>query len=148
MDRANIPAGFAFAGAWSEQGQIVSVPAGAGVAATAYTVLVSREIAAGALVWIDKLFLRVVDMAAYDQIYFALRRNGALLSPWHKISAEQVVEEFSVDVEEAFSSGQLEIVASNISGTAEVGASPDPVAVRCIARYKGQLLRERPKFRG
>lgn len=133
--------GFVRAGAWSEQGAIVSVPSGAGVTPTAHTVLLSKEIASGARVWVEKLFLRVVDMAAYDQLYFSLRRNGAPIAPWEKISAEQVVEEFAVDVGESFGGGMLEIVAANISGTTQAGASPDPVAVRCIARLKGFLLR-------
>ena len=147
----NIPSGFAEAGSWSEQGQVVSVPAGAGIAATAHTVLVSREIPSSARVYIEKIFMRVVDMAAYDQLYFSLRRNGALLAPWHKISAEQVVEEFDVEVGEVFGGGQLEIVAANISGTSvatESSVASDPVAVRCIARIKGTLLRELPAFRG
>lgn len=139
MDRYDM--GLVRAGAWSEQGVIVSVPSGAGVTPTAHTVLLRKEIASGARVWVEKLFLRVVDMAAYDQLYFSLRRNGALIAPWEKISAEQVVEEFAVDVGESFGGGMLEIVAANISGTSETGASPDAVAVRCIARLKGFLLR-------
>ncbi len=147
-NRLRFPTGWVAADAWAEQGAIVSVPAGAGVAATAHTVLVSREIPAAARVYIDKIFLRVVDMAAYDQLYFALRRNGALIAPWNKISGEQIVEEFDVEIGEVFHSGTLEIVAANISGTSETGATPDPMAIRCIARFKGVLLRERPQLRG
>ena len=144
--RDDLPMGLQSAGAWGEQGQIVSVAAGAGVTPTPFAVLVSRVIGAREQIWLEKVFLRVVDMAAYDQIFFSLRRNGMLIYPWHKISAEQVVEEFSVDVEESFKSGMLEIVATNISGvavTVEPTAAPDPVAIRCIARFKGKLLRER-----
>ncbi len=147
-NRLKFPPGWTVADAWAEQGLIVSVPAGAGVAATAYTSLIAREIPSGARVYIDQLFLRVVDMAAYDQVFFALRRNGALIHPWNKISGEQVVEDFSVDVGEVLHSGMLEIVAANISGTTETGATPDAVAIRCIARFKGFLLRERPQLRG
>jgi hypothetical protein len=144
----DLPTGYVRAGAWSEQGQIVSVPAGAGVTPTAHTVLVSREVSPGAMVWIERIGIRVIDMAAYDQLYFSLRRNGMMIAPWEKISAEQVAEEFTVDVEQSFSSGQLEIVAANISGTSQTGAAPDAVAIRCIARFKGALLRTRPSLRG
>lgn len=147
-NRLKFPPGWTVADAWAEQGVIVSVPAGAGVAPTAYTALISREIPAGARVYIDQLFLRVVDMAAYDQIFFALRRNGALIHPWNNISGEQVVEDFSVDVGEVLHSGLIEIVGKNISGTSEAGAMAPGVAIRCIARFKGFLLRERPQLRG
>lgn len=147
-NRLRFPPGWTVAESWAEQGQVVSVPAGAGVAATAYTSLVARVISPGARVYIDQLFLRVVDMAAYDQVFFAIRRNGALIHPWNKISGEQVVEDFSVDVGEVFHSGTLEVVASNISGTTEDNAMQPGVAIRCIARFKGYLLRERPPLRG
>lgn len=147
MTSFRLPPGLVVADGFSEQGVVTSVASGAGVASTAYQVLLSRVIPGGASIYIEKIFLRVVDMAAYDQVFFSLRRNGALIAPWHKISGEQVVEEFHVDVDEVFGAGMLEIVASNISGTSETGAAPDPVAVRCIARFKGLLLRQRPLLR-
>lgn len=147
MPDLHLPPGLMTAGGFSEQGAVTEVAAGVGVASTAYTVLLSKVIPGGASVYLEKIFLRVVDMAAYDQVFFGLRRNGALIAPWHKISGEQVVEEFHVDVEEVFGAGQLEIVASNISGTSETNAAPDAVAVRCIARFKGLLLRQRPQLR-
>lgn len=143
-----IPPGWVVADSYSEQGSIVTVEAGAGVSATAHQVLLQKEIPPGARVFIEKIFLRVVDMAAYDQIFFSLRRNGALIAPWHKISGEQIVEEFDVEIEEVFGAGMLEIVAANISGTSDPDAAPDAVPIRCISRFKGLLLRQRPLLRG
>ena len=81
-----IPPGWVVADSFSAQGAVVSVAAGAGVGTTAPQVLLNKEIASGARVFIEKIFLRVVDMAAYDQVFFGLRHNGALISPWNKIS--------------------------------------------------------------
>lgn len=142
----NLPPGWVEAGIWSEQGQIVSVASGAGVTPAPFTPLLSRVIAPAARVYCERLFLRVIDMAAYDQMFFSLRRNGALIAPWEKINGEQFVEEFGVDVGEVFNGGTLEIVASNISGTP--GGLPDPLAIRCIARLRGYLLREQPSLTG
>lgn len=149
MISQRLPPGWVVADSFSAQGAIVSVAAGAGVGTTAHQVLLQKEVASGARVFIEKIFLRVVDMAAYDQVFFGLRHNGALISPWNKISGEQIVEEFNVDVEDVFGAGMLEVVASNISGQTalESTAAPDAVAIRCIARFKGLLLRQRPLLR-
>ena len=143
----NVPDGWAISDAWSEQGYIESVASGEGVNLIAPHILVAREVPPGARVYIEKINFRIVDMAAYDQLIFALRRNGAKLSPWEKISGEQIREEFSVDVDEFIDSGMLEIVATNISGTTEAGASPDAYAIRVIARFKGLLMREKTRQR-
>lgn len=147
MSPLRLPPGLVVADSFSGQGSVTSVAAGAGVGATAHQVLLNKEIPSGASIYLEKIFLRVVDMAAYDQVFFSLRRNGALIAPWHKISGEQIVEEFNVDVDETFGAGMLEIVAANISGTTETNAAPDAVAVRCIARFKGLLLRQRQSLR-
>lgn len=124
------------------QSPIVSVASGDGVNATVPKIILAREVPPGARVYLERMSLRVVDQAAYDQLYFALRRNGAKISPWDKISGEQVVEDHFVAIEQTFESGLLEIVGINISGTgAETGAAADAVAVRVIARLFGYLLR-------
>jgi hypothetical protein len=139
--RVNLPPGWRAAEPWSEQGYIVDVDAGDGVLNAAPAVMVTREIPSGSKVYIEKLAVRIVDQGAYDQMIFSLKRNGAKISPWEKISGEQVHEEFNVDVDQVFDSGVFEIVAANISGTSETGAAADAMTIRAIARFKGLLLR-------
>lgn len=136
-----LPPGWRPAEPWSEQGYIVEVAAGAGVLNAAPAVMVSREIPSGSKVYIEKIAIRIVDQGAYDQLIFSLKRNGAKLTPWEKISGEQIHEEFNVDVDQVFDSGVFEIVAANISGATETGAALDAMAIRAIARFKGLLLR-------
>lgn len=124
------------------QGGLVSVPAGAGVGSTARTVLASVEIASGDRAWLDSISVRIVDMAAYDQLNFALRLNGALLLPFDDISGEQFYDEYRLPIAREVGPGLLEIVAQNISGTTETGASLDPVAIRCVARLRGSLIQK------
>lgn len=134
--------GWSPAGVWNEHGGIVTAAAGGGYNAVAPTVILSREIPAGARVWLQRLFLRVADQAAYEQIVFGLRLNGGYLTPFDKITGEQISESMEVDVEQEIGSGLLEVVARNMSGTTEPGASLDALAIRCVARFKGKLLRE------
>jgi hypothetical protein len=140
--RLLLPSGYDLGDSFSAQGAIVAVAAAAGVA-SAPQVLLSRYMPPGALVYIQSLSIRVIDLAAYDQLFFALKRNGAVLYPWNDINGEQVMEDSIVPVDEAFDPGLLELVAKNISGTTETGASLDPVAIRVITRFRGYLLKPR-----
>lgn len=135
-----ISPGWSLGESFSEQSDIISIPAGAGIG-SAQQVVVGRTIAGAARAYISHLSFRVVDMAGYDQLYFSLRRNGAKIAPWDKISGEQIVDEHEILVGKEFGPGLIEIAASNISGTTEPGASAQAGPIRVIARFAGWLLR-------
>ena len=141
-----LPPDWALDQPFSMQSGIVSVAAGAGVNAVAPQSIISREIPAGARAYVQSVSLRIVDTAAYDQLRFALRHNGARIFPWNAISGEQIVDDYNVPVETVVDGGLLDIAATNISGsnvTDEPGASADAVGVRVIVRVRGFLLRPR-----
>lgn len=145
---AMLPPGRRPAGPWSAQSQnsastsaIVSVAAGAGVNAVVPQVIISKDIAPAAMVWLEYISIQVIDDSNYDQLYFAIRHNGARITPWEKFSGSQVVIEKMVTIAQVFESGLFELVGINISGTTESGAAPDGVALRVLARAQGYLLR-------
>lgn len=135
-----IPPGFVLGEEFNEQGGIVSVPGGAGTGATGQTILVARDIPSGAKAFITGVMARIVDEAAFDQIYISLRRNSAKVIPFDKVSGERIREDRFLDVYRAFDSGLIEVGATNISGTTESGASDDAMAVRVIASWTGFIL--------
>lgn len=137
-----LPVGWRITEPFSEQSAIITVAAGAGVGLTVQQRVLSKVIPSGARAYVENLSFRIVDMAGFDQIYFSLKRNGARISPWEKISAEQVVGERDVPVGYAFEPGFLEIGATNISGTSEDGAAEGGGDIRVIARFNGYLLTE------
>jgi hypothetical protein len=137
-----LPLGWRISEPFSEQSQIVNVAAGAGVGTTVQQSVLSKVIPSGARAYVSELSFRIVDMAAFDQVYFSLKRNGARIAPWEKISGEQVVDEHIIPVDYSFEPGFLEIAATNISGTSETGASENAGTLRVIARFKGYLLVE------
>lgn len=126
---------------FSEQSGIITVNAGDGVGSAAQKIVLAKSISGSARAYISHLSFRVVDMAGYDQLYFSLRRNGALIAPWEKISGEQIVDEHIVPVGQEFGPGLIEIGAINISGTTEPGASAQAGPIRVIGRFAGWLLR-------
>lgn len=142
-DRLLLPAGYKITDSFSAQSGIVLVNNGAGVGANVPQVIVSAFIPSGAKAYIQSLNFRIIDLSAYDQLYFAIRRNGGLVVPYHNISGEQVVEDTFVPVDDAFDPGLFEIVCKNIAGTTEPNASPDQLNVRVIARWTGYLLSRR-----
>lgn len=123
------------------QGDIETVAAGDGINGAAQHSCVSKVIAPGSRAYVRYISVRVVDMAAYDQLYFSLKLNGALLLPWRKISGEQFVDDHLVEVEQEIEAGKLEIGAANISGTSEAGAAA-AVDIRVLARFVGFLLNQ------
>lgn len=137
-----LPPGWRIVEPFSEQSQIVSVAAGAGVGTTVQQSVLSKVVPSGARAYVETMSFRIVDQAGFDQIFFSLKRNGARISPWEKVSAEQVVGERDVPVGFPFEPGFIEIAASNISGTSESGAAEGGGAIRVIARFSGYLLAE------
>lgn len=125
---------------YSAQSQIVSVADGAGVGVTAQQVIVAKTIPPGTRVYIDSISLRVVDNAAYDQVRFSLRHNGAKLIPWDNISGEQISGDYVVPVGQDFDPGLIEIAATSIAGTSEAGAAGALNGIRVICRFRGSLL--------
>lgn len=139
-----LPDGWEMYGPWNEQSGIVTVNSGAGLATTAQQVIVSRHIPVGNKVYLGALYVRILDEAAFDQLRFSLKRNGAKQIPWDAVTGEQFKEDRSYLIDEVFDPGLLEITATNISGSAsESGASPDQLNIRVVARWVGYLLRPR-----
>jgi hypothetical protein len=138
---APIPPGWVLGEQFAAQSDIVSVTAGAGVNATQPVTVLSKEIPPAARIYLDHISFRVVDQAGFDQLYFALLLNGAKLSPWNKISGEQILDDHIVPVGAVLESGLLQVAGINISGTSESGASANAVDVRTIVRFSAYLLR-------
>lgn len=136
-----IPAGWAIADPFTAQSGIIAVAAGVGVA-SAQKVLVARDIPTGARVWIDRIGVRIIDEAAYDQLILSFRRNGSKLHPWGAMTGEQFAQDRTLDIQQDFDAGELDLSATNISGTSESGASLDALSIRVVARFAGYLLRE------
>ena len=137
----NLTRGWVTGDPFNKEGAIVTVPAGAGVLAVAATSLLSLVVAPSSRIYLRSLAVRIVDMAGYDQIYIALRKNGALIDPWQKISGEQFVDEHQLDIDQEFEPGTFELAGFNISGTSEPGASAMAGNIRVLARLAGYLLR-------
>ena len=136
-----LPAGWEISEPFDSNSAIVSVAAGAGVNATVPQLLTSLVIPPAARVYIERIYFRNVDNAQYDQLRFALRHKGYAIPPWDRISGEQIFDaEHYIEVGRTFEGGLLEIVSTNISGTAETGAG-ESTAIRVIARWYGYLLR-------
>jgi hypothetical protein len=140
--RINLSRGWSVSEPFNAQGQIVTVPAAAGVLAVARTSLLSLVVAPASRIYLRSMSLRVVDMAGYDQIYIALLKNGATFNPWQKISGEQFVDEQHLAIEQEFEPGTFELAATNISGTSEPGAAAGAGDIRLIARLTGFLLKQ------
>lgn len=133
--------GWQVTGPLSEQSGIITIVAGAGVGLTAQQQILALTVPPAARAYVTSLSFRVVDMAGFDQVFFSLKRNGAKIAPWEKISGEQIVDEHIVPVDQEFGPGLLEIGGVNISGTTESGAAAAAGGIRVIARVKGYLLR-------
>lgn len=128
----------------SDQSQIVTVTNGAGIGSAVPITILSREIPSGARAYVRALAVRIVDVAAFDQLFFALRHDGGLVTPWHKISGEQFVDDHGVPIEKEFGPGTLQVIGYNVSGTSEGGANP--FDVRVLARFVGYLLNQARGF--
>lgn len=125
---------------FSEYGQIGTVLAGAGITAGIVPkVLTSRVIPNGARAFIVRLTMKALDPVGADQIRFAVRHNGVLVTPWHKISGFELITDPVILINQEFYSGLFEILGYNISGTTEVGANPVAVDFDCIASWFGYL---------
>lgn len=135
-----LPRGYEIADEFSRSGVITSVPAGAGVGIIAPTILATRNPPSGALLYIVELSARVVD-AGSDQIFISLQRNGMFpFQAFFKIPGVQFDYTTKLTLDVSFTPALIEIVAHNISGTAEPGAGP-AASIRCQAYWTGYLLR-------
>lgn len=124
---------------FSEYGAIQSVVAGAGIGSTAPKVLTSRTIPYGARAIIVRLTMKAIDSVGSDQIRFAIRHNGMLVTPWHKISGIEMIEDPTIWINQEFGPGLFEVLGYNISGTSEAGANAVGVDFDCIASWFGYL---------
>lgn len=137
-----IPAGYYIEDDFSAFSDVVTSSAGAGVALTAPTVILTHESPRGVLVLIETISGRVVDEALYDQIFFSLRRNGAPMMPHHHIPGEQLAFDTVVPVGLVVHPGAFQVTAKNITGTSQSGAAA-AFDVRVAASIRGKLLRAR-----
>ena len=127
-------------GDFSVFGNIVSVDSGDGIGLTPPIVLAEKTIPSGNNVLIIKILLRVIDDVK-SQILFSIRHNGMYIHPWYRINGELTDRVPSLDINQNFESGLLEVVAHNISGTSEAGSTVEIFdTVRCQAGWIGELL--------
>lgn len=143
-----IPGELQIIGEFNGNGDIISVPDGSGFSGLpgggpVLTSMVSRSIHPSHRAYIESLRLAIVDLAAFDQIYFALRLNGLNIPPWDFVSSEQILLYPFIPVGKIVDPGLLEIVAYSKAGTTQPGASGVLGGVRCQAAWVGYAVRSR-----
>lgn len=123
---------------FSTNGDIMTVPAGAGYLGTQPTVLVSDIIPSGVQARLESITCRALDVDI-TQIRFALRRNGASPSLFlSSIPASMFVSTATLPMRETMPPGVVEIVAYNLSGTGLPNAGP-AVSPLCQAGWYGSI---------
>lgn len=123
---------------FSQSGELVTVPAGAGYLGTPPTVLVSQIIPSGVQAVIESITCRALDVDI-TQIRFALRRNGASPSLFlSSMQASMFINTATVPMREAMPPGVVDIVAYNLSGTGLPNAGP-AVSPLCQAGWYGSM---------
>jgi hypothetical protein len=141
-----LPEGYEIGDNIDEQSGIVLVAANAGIGAVAEQTIVALAAPVSAKVYIRQVQIQVIDAAAFDQLYFALKRNGGKILPYNQISGTQIEKQPIIPIDKSFDGGDIWITAINISGTTDSSwpnPSPDAIPIRCIARIQGYLLRRR-----
>jgi len=123
----------------AEIGVSVTVPAGSGYNGVSPVVLVSRTIPSGTTFLLRTITAKVIDIGS-EQITFAVRRNGAYPSQsLTNLSGVLFDDTKTIEVDEEFAPGMMEIVASNKSGTTEPNAIIATSAT-CQASLIGSLI--------